>query len=169
MAYDGPVTTTTEPPAASRPTGTVPLVALLGQAEAVYEREFDRRVAEAGFPALSLAHARNVLRHLAEGPARASQLVDRCGVSKQAVSQQVAHLERAGYLSVSPDPTDQRARVVALTEQGRRAQCVVVRLFAEIETDWAATHGDLADVRRVLTAVIHGAGERPSCDAARRG
>lgn len=162
------MTTATTPPEAPRLTGAVPLVALLGQAEAVYEREFDHRVAAAGFPTLSLAHARNVLRHLAGGPARASQLVDRCGVSKQAVSQQVAHLERAGYLEVTPDPTDQRARVVALTEQGRRAQCVVVRLFTEIEADWAAAHGDLADVRRVLTAVIHGAGERPSCDAPRR-
>lgn len=162
------MTTATTPPEATRPAGSVPLVALLGQAEAAYAREFDRRVAEEGFCALSLAHARNVLRHLADGPMRASQLVDRCGVTKQAVSQQVAHLERSDYLTVSPDPTDQRARIVALTDKGRRAQCVVVRLFAEIEADWATTHGDLDDVRRVLTAVVHGAGERPSCDAPRR-
>lgn len=157
------MTSTTSTPV----TGQVPLVALLGQAEAIYEREFDRRVAAEGFGALSLAHARNVLRHLADGPLRASQLVGRCGVTKQAVSQQVAHLERAGYLVVAPDPTDQRARTVALTDTGRRAQCLAVRLFAEIESDWAGAHGDLADVRRVLTAVVRGAGERPSCDAPR--
>lgn len=163
------MTSATSSPTTTGPlTGEVPLVALLGQAEAVYEREFDRRVAEAGFGALSLAHSRNVLRHLADGPMRASQLVERCGVTKQAVSQQVAHLERSGYLTVAPDPTDQRARTVALTEKGRRAQCVVVRLFDEIEADWAAVHGDLLDVRRVLTAVIRRAGERPSCDAPRR-
>lgn len=149
---------------AARPDGPRPLVALLGRAHAVFEREFDHRVGEAGFPALSLAHSRNVLRHLADGPMRASQLVDRCGVSKQAVSQQLSHLERAGYVSLRPDPTDQRARLVALSEEGRRAQCVVARLFREIEADWAAAYGDLDDVRRLLAAVVAGAGERPGGD-----
>ena len=69
---------------------------------------------------------------------RASVIVDRCGVSKQALSQQIAHLQANGYVEVTPDPDDQRALVVALTDKGRAAQRLTKRLFSEIERDWAA-------------------------------
>jgi DNA-binding MarR family transcriptional regulator len=145
------VTSTTRAPE----TG-LPLVSLLRRAEDAFIAEFDHRVAASEFCALSLAHSRNVLRHLGDGPLRASQVVERCGISKQAVSQQIAHLERNGYLTVAVDPTDQRARILTLTEKGVRAQCLVRRLFADIERDWAERIGadDAAALRRALGAVL---------------
>jgi DNA-binding MarR family transcriptional regulator len=101
--------------------GRVPLVRLLHRAEIAYVAEFDRRLADTAYTSLTLAHSRGVLRHLGDGPVRASRLVDECGVSKQAVSQQIAQLEAAGYVAVTADPSDARARVVTLTERGAAA------------------------------------------------
>ena len=74
-------------------------------------------------------------------------------MSKQAVSQQIAQLEAAGYVAVTADPSDARARVVTLTERGAAAQQTVHDLFAEIEADWAQRIGDdeLERLRRALT------------------
>lgn len=132
--------------------GRVPLPVLLGRAANGFVAEFERRLAASDFCALSMAHSANVLRHLGEGPLRASQLVDRCGVSKQAVSQQLVHLERNGYVVATPDPADQRARTIALTEKGQRAQRRVEELFTEVEADWTRTLGprDGAALRRIL-------------------
>ena len=154
---DTPVGDPSPDPSPAPATGDrVPLVALLRRAEDSFVTEFDRRVGESEFCALSLAHSRNVLRHLGAGPLRASQVVEACGVSKQAVSQQIAHLERNGYLAVAPDPSDQRARILSLTPKGVRAQCLVVRLFREIEDDWAEEigHADAEAVRRGLTTLL---------------
>lgn len=73
------------PPSAPR----LPLAALLGRVQGRYVAEFEQRLADAGYPDLSLAHGANVLRHLGTDDAvRLSALVARAGVSKQAVSQQ---------------------------------------------------------------------------------
>lgn len=96
-----------------------------------------------------------MLRYLTSGPLRASQVTELCGVSKQAVSQQIVHLEKNGYLVVTPDPTDQRARLLSLTDAGLRAQRLVVQTFGAIEREWAEAYGadDLATARRLLLAV----------------
>ena len=157
--------------------GRLPLVALLGRAHDAFEAEFDRRLLDSEFCALSLARSRNVLRHLGGTPLRASQLVDRCGVTKQALSAQIAHLEREGYLTSEPDPDDQRARLLALTGKGARAQRLVLGLFGEIERDWveavAASDGVEgspdeveASLRRLLGAIVGLDEARPA--AARR-
>jgi len=130
-------------------------VALLSRAEKAFNAEFDRRIAASEFQTLSLAHSRNILRHLGSGPVRASQLTSLCEVSKQAVSQQIVHLERNGYLTVVPDPADQRARILTLTDRGVRAQRLVKRLFVEIETDWVEAMGpDGAPLRPSLTRLL---------------
>ncbi len=118
-----------------------PLCFLLARAEALFVAEFDARLAGAGYPDLSLAHTANVLRFLQDGELRPAQLVERACVTKQAVSQQVGHLQRCGYVTVTPDPHDSRSRQVQLTARGRTAQKAASRLFAEIEQDWAVRVG----------------------------
>lgn len=133
-------------------------MALLGKAQADFVARVDRRLSQTEFCALSLAHSRNVLRYLREGPQRASQIVALCDVSKQALSQQVVHLERNGYVLVAPDPSDQRARLLSLTDKGRRAQALVESVFAEVEQEWGRQYGveNIQMLRDLLTAVAHG-------------
>lgn len=132
-----------------------PLVSLLSCAKDAFTAEFDRRLAESEFHTLSLAHAANVLRHVGDGPHQASRIVALCGVSKQAVSQQITHLERNGYLSVSPHPTDHRVRVLEVTDKGRRAKAFVAETLADIEADWfdQLSDNDGDQFRRILTAL----------------
>jgi len=134
----------------------VPLPRLLAEAEALFALEFDRLVRGSEFPNLSLAHARNVLRHLGEEPRRASAIVADCGVSKQALSQQIALLAHDGLLTVHADPCDARARLLTLTPKGVDAQHLVHRLFRQIEDDWAADLGvdGLAAFRRALLTLL---------------
>ncbi|MDN5718061.1 MAG: MarR family transcriptional regulator [Janibacter sp.] len=142
--------------------GRPPLVNLLARAQASFVADFEGRLRASEIDGLSLAHSTNVLRHLSEGPRRARDIVDRCGVTKQAVSQQIAHLERNGFVVVSRDEEDQRARIVALTTKGECAQVVVHRLFEEVESDWAGRIGDdaAAALRQALTDLL---GEGTAC------
>lgn len=141
--------------------GTLPVAALLGAAKEAFAAEFDARIQASDMSALSLAHAHNVLRHLGNGPLRASAIVGRCAVTKQAVSQQIAHLQRNGFVRTLPDPDDQRARLIELTECGVAAQALVKQLFADIERDWSERIGKdrMAILREALATL--GAGHMP--------
>lgn len=132
--------------------GRRPLSAVLRHAETLFVAEFEERIAASDFADLSLAHAANVLRFLHGGPQRASQFIGDCGVSKQAVSQQIAQLEKRGYITSAPDPQDQRARILALTERGEAAQAEVQRIFVAIEKTWTKYLGaeDATALRRIL-------------------
>lgn len=153
-AVDGPVT----PQAAPSPCGVagspeeLPLVALLGRAHDAFADAVDDRLRASPFPGISLAHSRNVLRHLMAGPLRASQLVAACHVTKQAISQQLGHLQRRGYVEVTPDPHDHRARQVALTDTGRAAQVLVAEVLADVEGEWRAAlgSGSVEQIRLIL-------------------
>lgn len=133
-----------------------PLCFLLARAEALFVAEFDARLATGGYPDLSLAHTANVLRFLQDGQLRPGKLVERACVTKQAVSQQVAHLQRCGYVTVEPDPRDSRARLVQLTAKGRKAQQVAAQLFAAIEQEWADQMGaeQLTELRAALEIAL---------------
>jgi DNA-binding MarR family transcriptional regulator len=50
-------------------------------------------------------------------------------------------LESWGYLLRRPDPTDQRGRVLSLTDRGRELMAAIKELHAEIEADWEAELG----------------------------
>lgn len=60
------------------------------------------------------------LRHVAE--ATAGELAAKLGVSRQALAQLLAKLERRGLVERAPSPKDRRSLVVRLTASGRRAQ-----------------------------------------------
>ncbi len=138
--------------------GGRPLCFLLARLEALFVSEFEARLAAAGYGDLSLAHSANVLRFLQNDGLRPGQLVEMACVTKQAVSQQVAYLQRCGYVTVAPDVHDSRARHVQLTARGRDAQQVASQLFAEIEQDWAHSLGTsrYGDLRTSLeTALPH--------------
>lgn len=142
----------------------MPLPALLTLAASRISAEFDRRLHDLGCEALSVAAARTVLRHLGPQPRRASTMVSDCGISKQALSQQIAQLESGGLITIEPDPSDARARLLSLTPAGVEAQRSVLRLFDQIEADWTAELGsaDLEGTRRVLTALA-GRGRPARC------
>jgi DNA-binding MarR family transcriptional regulator len=62
-----------------------------------------------------------------------SQLVERLCVQPSTVSKMLDRLEKAGLVMRQSDPGDCRASRVYLTEQGRRSQDVVGKVWKDIE------------------------------------
>jgi DNA-binding MarR family transcriptional regulator len=86
---------------------------------------------------------------------RLTELAERSGLTKQAVGEAVSELERIGYLTRVPDPTDRRAKLIKLTERGVDGCLTGRRLFAEIEAEWAEQIGAelMASLREAATRI----------------
>ncbi|MBA3311523.1 MAG: MarR family transcriptional regulator [Nocardioidaceae bacterium] len=149
-----------------------PLSTLLGRVQAIYTAEYDRRLAEAGMPDLSLSLGTNVLRHLHDSDAaRMGALAEMAGVTKQAISQQVAHLQAHGYVLVESDPDDSRAKRVRLTDKGAESQRVARPIFAALEKDWHYRFGSdqIRDLRAGLERILTESDDTSVVPRTRRG
>jgi DNA-binding MarR family transcriptional regulator len=93
---------------------------------------------------------------LAAGGLHASDLADRLGVSRQAVAQAIAGLERRNYVTRLPDPADARARLIELTPRGKQALRVMRSNALDLEKRWQQTLGQrrLAELRKILQMLL---------------
>ena len=96
-----------------------------------------------------------VLVPLAAGGLHASDLADRLRVSRQAVAQAVAALERHDYVVRRPHPSDARARIIELTPRGRRVLRVMRSTAVELEKRWRDILGEnrFGELRQTLLAL----------------
>lgn len=83
-------------------------------------------------PELRTVHG-YLFQHLIESERSISELAQRAGVTQQAISKQVEELRRLGYLKVWADPTDRRARRVALAPSAWAAIRQTRRIRAQFE------------------------------------
>src|SRR5271154_2471953 len=124
------------------------------------------RVAASGGPRLRAAFAAAGLGGIRPGPAvalvrlaagglHASDLADRLSVSRQAVAQAVAALERHDYVVRGPHPSDARARIIELTPRGRHALRVMRSTALELEKRWRDVLGEnrFGELRETLLAL----------------
>ena len=109
----------------------------------VWKSEFVGRMNAAGHDWFTPARA-NLLGHLARAGTPQSVLIERTGVTKQAVQQTVDALVAAGILERVPDPADRRGRIVRYTDAGHAAMADADRIKHEIE---AAMRGRLGRSR----------------------
>jgi DNA-binding MarR family transcriptional regulator len=111
--------------------------------------------AAAGLEAIRPAQA-VALVPLAVGGLHASDLADRLRVSRQAVAQAVAALERHGYVTRVPDPVDARARLIELTPRGQQALRVMRSNALDVEKRWQQVLGKqrLAEFRETLVMLL---------------
>src|SRR5262249_30683314 len=125
-------------------------------------RAFSLRAAEKlharGHRGLSLAHT-TLLSYLDLEGTRVTVLAERAGMTKQAMGQLVKELEGQGYVSRRPDPSDQRAALVAFTEAGWRFLTDASAIKQEIEVEYAAILGAtrLEELRIALRLLIESA------------
>ena len=93
---------------------------------------------------------------LAAGGLHASDLADRLRVSRQAVAQAVAALERHDYVVRGPHPSDGRARIIELTPRGRSALRVMRSNALDAEKRWRDALGEqrLKELRETLLALL---------------
>src|SRR5271166_1388512 len=93
---------------------------------------------------------------LVAGGLHASDLADRLRVSRQAVAQAVAALERHGYVARVPDPADARARIIELTPRGRQVLRVMRSSALDLEKRWQEILGQkrLGELRKILQTLL---------------
>lgn len=93
---------------------------------------------------------------LAAGGLHASDLAERLGVTRQAVAQGVAELDRNGYVTRIPNPADARTRIIELTPRGRQALRVMRSNALDQERRWEEVLGErrLRDLRKTLHLLL---------------
>ncbi|MDX6744591.1 MarR family winged helix-turn-helix transcriptional regulator [Actinocorallia sp. A-T 12471] len=114
------------------------------------------RIAERGHPDLRPMHG-FVFQAVGPDGCSTAELGRRLGVTKQAAAKTVESLERIGYLTRFPDPSDARARIVHLTPRGRDALAASAEIFDALRAEWAKTLGPerlatFEDTLRAITA-----------------
>lgn len=123
----------------------------------------DRRLREGGFGDVRPAHG-TVFQVIDEAGTRVTELAARAGMTKQAMTELVVHLEGGGYLERVPDPHDGRARLVRLTRRGWECIAFARAGIAQIEAEWAGLIGTarLDDVKEALEALNDALAVEPS-------
>lgn len=98
------------------------------------------RLAEHGYGDLRPMHLL-VIERLVLSEVRATELAETIGLTKQATGQILDRMDELGYLRRVPDPSDGRAKVLELTDRGRRAAQMLRSIADENEARWMATLG----------------------------
>ena len=103
---------------------------------------------------LPVSQAR-VFQRIAPDGSRLGELAQAAQVSKQTLGSIVDQLQRAGYVSRIPDPTDARARLVVVSERGRELVELSTPVVREVESIWQAHLGPARtrELRRTLEAL----------------
>ncbi|MEV0646361.1 MarR family transcriptional regulator [Phytomonospora sp. NPDC050363] len=146
----------------------LPLPTLLTQARDIVLGGLHDQLAEEGFEGIRFVHG-SVFRTIDPEGSRLTTLAERSGLTKQAISELVDDLQDHGYLERVVDEADRRAKIIRLTEQGRRAQAAAGRILADIERRWSRLLGgdQAAALRGALEQVIALEAEDPVASRAR--
>jgi DNA-binding MarR family transcriptional regulator len=133
-----------------------PLLLLLTHATRHVVDGLQSHLVAAGFEDHRVVH-HNVMAHVTFDGIRLSDLAERAGITKQAMSELVADLERRGYLTRAPDPHDGRAKLIRFTDRGADAVQAAGEAFAHMDAALAERLGDaaVADLRTGLVGVLH--------------
>ena len=101
---------------------------------------------------------------LVGGGLHASELADRLRVSRQAVAQAVAALERHEYVVRTAHPADARALIIELTPRGRQALRVMRSNALDVESRWRETLGEkrFGELRETLVTLLSAEAGDPS-------
>jgi DNA-binding MarR family transcriptional regulator len=132
-----------------------PLLLLLVLADRHLASALQEHLVAAGFVDHRLVH-HTVMAHVTFEGTRLTELAERAGVTKQAMSELVRDLIDLGYLRTKADPTDGRAKLITFTKKGERAVTAAMKAFKEIDRSLAKniTAAKLADLRSSLLKVL---------------
>ena len=129
--------------------------------------EVNRGLVADGFSDLRPAHSA-VFSNLGSEGVRISELADRAGMTKQSMGALVSYLERRGYVSVSPDQRDGRAKIVRRTQKGMASHEPARRIITRVQQKWRRLlgPGEMDELERLLRKLndrlIDGQGSRLS-------
>lgn len=133
------------------PDAETPILLLVVLAERHLADALQARLVAAGFEDHRVVH-HNVMAHVTHDGIRLTELAEKAGVTKQAMSELVIDLERLGYLERTPDPHDGRAKLIGFTDKGRAAVRAAMRAFEQMESELGER--SVRALRRGLLAIL---------------
>ena len=145
----------------------ISLIALFRRSARLMVDDLVRRLAAAGYDDLPAAY-HPVFENLDRGGTRLTVLAERAGMTHQSMGELVRTLVSRGYVERAPDPADARARLVVLTEKGRRMTRVAIHEIASIQDEWLDRLGAL-DAPGGLAGALRRAVEEVDRDRAHQG
>ncbi len=87
---------------------------------------------------------------------RIGALAQRMGTTRQAASQLLVEIERAGFVERRPDPEDKRGVIVCFTARGRKGLSDSIECMLEIEAEYAEAIGDapFRKLKELMSALV---------------
>ena len=139
------------------------LVQLIDLAQREVFRSFGDAVAADPVPPLRGSRYRVLSMVPVDGGRRLTDLATVADMTKQAMGEFVADLAEGGYVTVEPDPTDRRAKLVTLTDRGREAAEFGRTMLGRVQRLWDERLGpdDAATLNALLARVAGVAVETP--------
>ena len=128
-------------------TGCTDLMMLLHRTGHALETELTARLAEIGLT----PRARCVLSSALDAELTQTEIADMISIDKTTMVVTMDALESAGYAERRPSPTDRRARVVVVTEQGRAIAAKADDVYRDVV---GSVLGSLPDDER--TGMVNG-------------
>jgi len=125
------------------PTDRLAIGQLLVRLLREFRRELSAPAAAAGYGDIRDPHLQ-IFGTIGMGGVRLTEIAARAQLSLAAASELVNDLQTLGYLERHPDPSDGRAKLICLTERGRKLQADAGDRVAHIEHDWSAIVGKQA-------------------------
>jgi DNA-binding MarR family transcriptional regulator len=132
----------------------------VGQLLVRLTREFRRDLAapraDRGYGDIRDPHLQ-IFGNIGAGGIRLTELAARAQLSLAATSELVNDLAALDYLTRQPDPKDGRAKLIELTDRGRRLLADAGDRVAQIEARWAATvgPGDFAQMCATMQRLLN--------------
>ena len=133
------------------PDEDTPVLLLITLAERHLANALQAHLVAAGFDDHRVVH-HNVMAHVTFEGIRLTELAEKAGITKQAMSELVIDLERLGYLTRTADPHDRRAKLIGFTDKGRAAVREAMRAFAAMESPLGER--SLRTLRRSLLTIL---------------
>ncbi|WP_242220154.1 MarR family winged helix-turn-helix transcriptional regulator [Bacillus cereus group sp. BfR-BA-01380] len=136
------------------------LTSLLSLSFSTLIDELNDKMSELGFGDIRPAHGFMFKRITPDG-ATGIELAEYLGITKQAVSKMVDHLEKSGYVMRQTHPTDKRGKIIILTERGWLALKTKDEILTEIEERWIEKIGAerMQMLKEDLTKLVYEANE----------
>lgn len=131
--------------------GVPPLIALVERLQRAMVSDLVTAAARRGFPEVRASHNAAFATLRTEG-SRVSDMAARAGMTKQSMAAIVKDLEAAGLVTIGPDPSDGRAKLVTYTARGLECARGGGAYLREVEDLLADAVGSerLEQVRNVL-------------------
>jgi DNA-binding MarR family transcriptional regulator len=98
-----------------------------------------------------------IFQRLSHSGATGKELAEHMGITKQAASLTIDYLEEHGYVIRQPHPSDQRGKLIVLTERGWDCIHATEKIFTSIENRWHEVLGEekIEVLRSDLRKLVH--------------